>query len=331
MHEADDRTCGAQQPSREEPANSFDPAYLAAKKRIDDQSLNHHVWQTLCRTLPHSTGKEPAAVLEIGAGIGTMFARVVDRGLLRGPATYVASDSDPEQLAAAETYLSQWSGNRNHAFSWTEKQQAQLGTAEAGISLVLAGGRAEELAERPELAGTFHLLIAHAVLDLMDFADMLPRLFSLLRENGLAYLTCNFDGETIFLPECDDDAEIISRYHASMEKRLSGSSRTGRRLLAFVQRRGIELLAAGSSDWVIHPKQRAYSADETFFLHAIIETVAGELSREKPPFRELARWASRRHQQVETGELSFLARHLDLLVRIREVTRPLAKSRDCPD
>ena len=327
MHEADDRKYRARQPVSEEPANSFDPAYLAAKKGVDDQSLNHHVWQTLCRTLPHSTGKEPAAVFEIGAGIGTMFARVVDRGLLRGPAAYVASDSDPEQLAAAETYLSEWSSRRNHAFSWTGKQQAQLGTAEAGISLMLAAGRAEELAERPDLSNTFHLLIAHAVLDLLDFPDMLPRLFSLLKENGLAYLTCNFDGETVFLPECGDDAEIISRYHASMEKRLSGSSRTGRRLLAFVQRPGIELLAAGSSDWVIHPKQRAYSGDERFFLHAIIETVAGELGREEPPFRNLAKWASRRHQQVETGELSFLARHLDLLVRIKEVSPLLATSR----
>lgn len=182
---------------------------------------------------------------------------------------------------------------------------------------MLEADRAEAFAERSDLSGTFHLLIAHAVLDLFDFRALLPRLFPLLKDNGLAYLTCNFDGETIFLPECDGDAEIVSRYHASMEKRLHGASQTGRRLLAFLQRPGIELLAAGSSDWVIHPKNRTYSVDETFFLHAIIKTVESELKGEKAPLRGLADWASRRHRQVQTGELSFLARHLDLLARIK--------------
>ena len=320
MHKDNVLKYRSQQLFKEATANSFDPAYLAAKKRIDDQSLNHHVWQTLCRNLPHSTGKEPAAVLEIGAGIGTMFERVVDRGLLRGHATYVASDSDAALLAAAGSNLSQWSKERGHAISWTGKEQAQLYTAEAEVSLLLEAGRAEEFAERSELSGTFHLLIAHAVLDLFDFRDMLPRLFPLLKDNGLAYLTCNFDGETIFLPKCDDDAEIIKRYHGSMEKRLNGASHTGRRLLAFLLSPGIDILAAGSSDWVIHPKNRAYSVDEAFFLHAIIETVEGELKGEKAPFRGLADWASRRHQQVETGELSFIARHLDFLARIKPST-----------
>ncbi len=322
MHGDDAVRYHSEQLVREKSTNSFDPVYLAAKKSIDDQALNQHVWQTLCITLPHSTGKEPAAVLEIGAGIGTMFERIIDRGLLRGSATYVASDSDPDQLAAAGKYLSQWSKKRRHILSWTGKRQARLDSAEAEVSLMLEAARAEELAERPDLSAAFHLLIAHAVLDLFDFHDMLLGLFSLLKDNGLAYLTCNFDGETIFLPECDDDAEIISRYHASMEKRLHGASWTGRRLLSFLQRPGIELLAAGSSDWIIHPKNLTYSVDETLFLHAIIETVEAELNKEKAPFKGLADWASRRRQQVKTGELSFLARHLDLLVRVKPSMLP---------
>jgi hypothetical protein len=153
------------------------------------------------------------------------------------------------------------------------------------------------------------------VLDLVDFPALLPRLLQRLQENGLAYLTCNFDGGTIFLPECEEEQEIIRQYHVSMEMRLSGASHTGRRLLTFLQRPGLELLAAGSSDWVIHPRKAGYTVDETVFLHAIIQTVERELAKKNWPPPGLAAWARLRHQQVGAGQLSFLARHLDLLVR----------------
>ena len=180
--------------------------------------------------------------------------------------------------------------------------------------------RAEELAQRSDTLGPFHLVLAHAVLDLVDFPAVLRPLLSRLKRKGLAYFTCNFDGETIFLPECDADEEIIRAYHGSMEARLTGARHTGRRLLTFLQEMGLEIMAAGSSDWVIHPRGGKYSQDETFFLHAIIQTVENELAKKNwspSPIANLTTWAHLRHQQVETGELSFLARHLDILVRRR--------------
>jgi hypothetical protein len=80
----------------------------------------------------------------------------------------------------------------------------------------------------------------------------------------------------------------------------------------------LELLAAGSSDWVIHPRNAGYSEDERFFLHAIIETIERELDQ-KYSLPGLAAWARLRHRQVEDGQLSFLARHIDLLARRRGV------------
>jgi len=295
--------------------NGFDPRYLAAKKSIDDRALNHHVWEALRQALPQTTGREPMNILEIGAGIGTMLARVVERGLLAGPASYVATDNDPGQLRAARQYLSQWAINRGHALSWSGEYRSRLRTANADVSIELGLASAEALAERSDTLGPFHLLIAHAVLDLVDFPALLPRLLPQLENNGLAYLTGNFDGQTVFLPEWDGEDEIIRRYHASMEARLAGASRTGRRLLTFLQRPGLELLAAGSSDWVIHPRKVGYTTDETFFLHAIIETIERELARKTGPPPGLTAWARLRHRQVEAGELSFLARHLDLLAR----------------
>ncbi len=298
----------------------FDPRYLAAKKSIDDRALNHHVWETLRVTLPQTTGGAPVNILEIGAGIGTMLERMVDRHLLTGPVTYMATDCDPNQLMAARRYLTKWAGKKGYSLSWTGENHGCLSTPGARISLSLEPASAEELADRADSPGTFHLIIAHAVLDLIDFPNLLPRLLSRLTDNGMAYCTCNFDGETVFLPKWAGEEEIIGRYHASMEARLSGASHTGRRLLSFLQGPGLELLAAGSSDWIIHPRNHGYLTNESYFLHAIIETVEQELCRQDLSPADLAGltdWARLRHRQVDDGELSFLARHLDLLARRR--------------
>jgi len=244
-----------------------------------------------------------------------MLERVIERGLVAGPATYVATDIDPGQLRAARSYLSQWAHKRGHTLTWSADNHGRVQTAGADVSVVLFPAGAEELAERSDALGPFHLLMAHAVLDLVDFPALLPRLLQRLKENGLAYLTCNFDGETVFLPQWHGEQEIMRLYHASMEARLSGASHTGRRLLAFLQRPGLELLAAGRSDWTIHPSPAGYSADEIFFLHAIIETVERELEKKDSTPSGLTAWSRLRHRQVEDGQLSFQARHLDLLVR----------------
>ncbi len=306
-----------QQHVADDTGKSFDPRYLAAKKSIDDRALNHHVWETLRQTLRHFTEGEPVNILELGAGIGTMFERLVDRGLLTGPSAYLATDMDAGQLRAARKYLAQWAEKHGHSWSWAD-DGGRLNTRKAEISLTLEPVRAEELADRSDALGPFHLIIAHAVLDLVDFPAVLPRLLSRLTNNGLAYFTCNFDGGTVFLPHYEGEEEIIRRYHNSMEARLTGASHTGRRLLTFVQSAGLEIVAAGSSDWVIYPRAAGYSFDETFFLHAIIETIERELAKEKnqpSALTNLNNWARLRHRQIETGELSFLARHLDILVQ----------------
>lgn len=307
-------------------AEGFYPRYLAAKKGIDDRALNRQVWETLRQVLPQVVSGGTANIVEIGAGIGTMLARIVDWGLLTGSAVYRATDSEPGHLRAARPYLAGWAAEQGHDLSWRDERHGLLRTARAEVSLVLETVSAEELAEsfdtgRPGSPGPCHLLIAHAVLDLIDFPAVLPSLMARLSDNGLAYLTCNFDGDTVFLPDVrgEEEQAILARYHASMEARLAGASRTGRRLLAFLQRPGLELLAAGSSDWIVHPLGGRHTPDEAFFLHAIIATIEEELAGSGEPPPGLAAWARLRHRQVEAGELSLLARHLDLLARRRPV------------
>jgi hypothetical protein len=317
-----DNSAGARMvsPLVDGPESGFDPQYLAAKKSIDDRALNRYVWSELCKSLPQTTGAEPANIVEIGAGIGTMLARIVDWGLLTGPVTYLATDCDAGHLRLARRYLEAWAEERGYSLRWPEPQRGRLCTAQAEIALVFEAVRAEEMARRTETRGTFHLIIAHAVLDLLDLPAVLPGLLAQLTSNGLAYCTCNFDGATYFLPEYPGGAEqdILRRYHASMEARLTGASRTGRRLLSLLQGPGFELLAAGSSDWVLHPRNGTYSGDEAVFLHTLIATIEQELAGKSGPAPSgLAAWAQTRHRQVEAGTLTFLARNLDLLARRR--------------
>jgi hypothetical protein len=169
-------------------------------------------------------------------------------------------------------------------------------------------------------------LIAHAFIDLVNVPTTLPALFSLLRPGGLFYFTIVFDGATILQPEIDPafDAQIERLYHQTMDQRLvngqpSGDSRTGRHLFHHLQATGAELLAAGSSDWVVYPDLNGYPGDEAYFLHFIIHTIHHALidHPDLDPNR-FTNWLNKRHAQIEAGELVYIAHQLDFLGRIKE-------------
>ena len=294
-------------------AEELYPRYLAAKKSVDDRALNRPVWDRLRHQLRTRSDRGPLRILELGAGIGTMIERVVDWGLVTGDTVYVAVDREAAHLQAARQRLTSWAEQRGERLVWEGKKKSRLRLAQGELSLTLHVAGVEELTGPSEPAD-FDLLIAHALLDLVDFHVLLPRLLPRLKATGLLYLSCNFDGETLFLPadSGQNEALILERYHTSMDARVAGSSRTGRRLLDFLCQAGLPLLAAGSSDWVVHPQAGQYPADEAFFLQMMIATVEKELAKADPP-PGLAAWSAARLHQLARGELIFLARHLDLL------------------
>ena len=69
--------------------------YLAAKKSVDDRSLNFHVFNSLKRSLDTFTNPRPLRVLEVGCGLGTMVERLLDWGLLGRPGVYTGIDLQP--------------------------------------------------------------------------------------------------------------------------------------------------------------------------------------------------------------------------------------------
>jgi len=296
--------------------------YLAAKKSIDDRSLNQHVWEQLAAALPPASPENPLQVIEIGAGIGTMIERTLERGLLHD-AQYTALDNQLENLAAARLRLEVWAHARNMGMRTApgqlllEKDQHQV-----AVSLVQADVldwiARLDTARRSAGPGA-DLLLAHAVLDLLDVPAILPGLLGLLAPSGLFYFSLNFDGLTLLEPAVDPELDdlIPVLYHRTMDNRRvsgkpSGDSRTGRHLFAHLRAAGAKILAAGASDWVVYPGRQGYPADEAYFLHFILHTVEQALhARPEIEPEKLAAWLAARHAQVERGELVYIAHQID--------------------
>jgi len=296
--------------------------YLEAKKGVVDRALNRYVLQSLETALTRSGRGLPLDILEVGAGIGTMLERLAGRGILKN-ARYEAIDLSPDNIGEAVRLVPLWA--HDQGFNPVE-DPASVFHLERGDGCISARFEAIDLypfMERERGRRNWDLLIAHAFLDLVDASLILPGLISLTRPGGLLSLTMNFDGLTILEPPVDSafDRDILALYHQSMDSRViegqpSGDSRTGRHLLTRLREQGVEILAAGSSDWVVFPGRDGYPRDEAYFLHYIINLI--DTSLKGHPCLDsdrFSRWIGIRHSQIERGELVLIAHQIDLLGR----------------
>ncbi len=286
------------------------PHYLHSKQTVDDRALNKDVFATLKQNLPPA----PFSVIEIGAGIGTMLTRLVEWELLTN-AEYLALDEMDENIAYASEWIPKWAGIAGLRAERIAENKIRLQDKKRDIRIKFE--RADVFDFIKTNPPKSDLLIAHAVLDLFPLPESLPKLFSLTK--SLAWLTINFDGMTIFEPTIDAalDATIERLYHESMDTRpTGGDSRTGRHLFSHLRWVNAQILAAGASDWVVHPIDGKYPADEKYFLYFILHFFEESLTRHKDlNTKAFADWLSKRRVQIERGELVYLAHQMDFLVK----------------
>ena len=167
------------------------------------------------------------------------------------------------------------------------------------------------------------VLIANAVLDLVEVPAVLPGLLRLLVPGGVYWFTINYDGDSVFAPSDRHDEQVMRAYHRDMDERIrygrpAGESRTGRRLFHHLRDAGAPVLAAGSSDWVVYPAADGnYPADEAFFLRCILDTIRDALRSRQDWVDQvdLADWLTVRRQQLAAGELIYIAHQLDFVGR----------------
>lgn len=295
--------------------------YLAAKRSIDDRALNRHVWDTVWSHVGSGDPGSPLRILEIGAGIGTMIERILEWTRVRA-ASYTALDSQAGLLTEARLRLGAWAAGRG----W----QAEV---ERDHRIVLQGDRRSLVVEFLEmevtraleggaLEGAWDLILAHAVLDLVDLGSTVAPLVARTAPGGILHFTLNFDGGTTFAPPLDPDLEarLERAYHATMDARRvggrpTGGSRTGRLLFAALTTAGAEILASGSSDWVVFPREGSYTEDESTFLTAILDGMEGALrGRAEISAGELEAWIAARRGHLAHGQLTFVAHQLDFAV-----------------
>ena len=292
---------------------TFDYArYLAAKTTVDDRALNRQVLAELGRLMPAGAPR----VLEVGAGLGTMVARLMDwDAIVAGE--YILLDADRQLLDGSRRWLRDWAAARGLRCDplpdglRVGDLRVRLLHAELGSYLEAAHGAPADV------------LIANAVLDLVDVPAVLPGLMRLLVPGGVYWFTVNYDGESIFEPGHPHDDQIMQAYHRDMDERFrygrsAGESRTGRHLFHYLRDAGAPALAAGSSDWVVHAgPDGTYAGDEAYFLRSILNTIRNALRNreERVEPADLADWLAERGRQLAAGELVYIAHQLDFVGR----------------
>jgi SAM-dependent methyltransferase len=283
--------------------------YLAAKKSVDDRALNRQVLDDLCRLMPSGACR----VLEIGAGLGTMVARLLEWQVIT-TGEYTLLDVDRRLLRDSRTWLCEWACARGLAAQplpdGMRLGDLRVRLVEAELGSYLETGHGEPA----------DLLVANAFLDLVDVPAALPGLLRLLVPGGIYWFTINFDGESIFQPDHPHDDDVLGAYHRSMDDRVrysrsAGESRTGRHLFGHLRAAGVLPRSAGSSDWVVLAgPDGTYPDDEAYFLETIIQTIQDALDGPAAP-AGLADWLAVRRRQLATGELVYLAHQLDVAGR----------------
>src|SRR5579862_10064640 len=91
----------------ESSATSGYARYLAAKTTVDDRALNRQVLTELRRLMPAGAPR----ILEVGAGLGTMVARLMDWGAI-GAGEYILLDADRHLLDSSRQWLRDWAASR---------------------------------------------------------------------------------------------------------------------------------------------------------------------------------------------------------------------------
>lgn len=288
------------------------PHYLLSKQTVDDRALNKDVLNTLRAHLP----SQPISMIEVGAGIGTMLKRLVDWNIFCA-GEYILIDAMNENIEYARKWIPQWATEAGLSVERIGEQQLHLCDKRRDIRVRFECADVFDFIQKNKAPAD--LLIAHAFLDLLPLPESLAGLLSLTK--GFAWLTLNFDGVSKLQPVINRalDEKIERLYHETMDKRSTGGdSRTGSKLFEYFHSVGADILAAGASDWVVFANNGKYPADEKYFLQFILLFFESSLKdSDQLEAAKFKRWLAKRREQIECGELVYIAHQMDFLVKTR--------------
>ncbi|GAB3038013.1 class I SAM-dependent methyltransferase [Natronobiforma cellulositropha] len=301
-------------------------AYLLAKRTVDDRALDRRVLERFASALADRPDGAPVSILEVGAGPGTMVARLAARRCLPPSVSYRAIDRDPDCIALARERLPRWLSTAGYRVEWRGDDLLVARDGERTLAVTLEVGDAFAVTDEVDA------VVSGAFLDIVDLASTVDHFRDVLADGGLVYAPITFDGETGFAPRDPRDERVLTAYHRHMDavRDEPGSSRRGREFLFEWPAAGGSVLAAGGGDWIVRPLEtyppdatpdgaRGYPADEARVLEYLLETVEGALADYPPSVVDptvYERWLGRRRAELERAELVFVAHNLDVLARV---------------
>ncbi len=253
--------------------------YLTAKRSVDERARNEQVREQLLAELPAA-----ARVVEWGPGVGLSVPTLAAWTSL---GTYHGVEADPTLAAFARSLV--------------PRLFARSG-ADAPDTTFTVGDALTAETEPCDL------LYAQSFFDLVPVESALDAVEKRVTSGGLAYAPLTFDGKTTFLPRHPDDETVLGAFHDTIDA-TDGQSRAATTLLERLGGRDATVLAVGSSDWVVRPREGAYPADERYFLSAILDIIEDALGE------ETAGWLAARREQLSAGRLTYVANNHDVLWR----------------
>jgi hypothetical protein len=270
-----------------------DVRYLESKRTVDDRAFDHRVRRRLLSELP------PAPrIVEAGAGTGVTVPRLLAWGVADGD--YRGIDRDGAVLDHA----------RRTRAAELDADPCEEGFRVGDLSVRFERGDALDVGR--DGAGEVDLVIAQAFLDLVPLDAALDAFGDALADDGVVYAPITFDGETVFQPDHPADDAVIDAYHRHIDDEPGRDVTAGRHLLDRCRDRGGDLLAAGASDWIVHPRDGDYPGDERYFLDSILSFVEAAVGDEVSGVDD---WLGTRRRQLARGTLTYVAHGYDVLYR----------------
>lgn len=254
------------------------PAYLDAKRELDDRSIDREMLHRVFSALP-----EDPLIIEFGAGTLTMLERVIEWGLLDN-GTWVAVDRNEGALRHGRSRLRERSD--------VTVQEHELTVGDLFVHLCPS----EVTAYEPAGAD---LLVGCAFFDLVDMTSL-----SHLRSSAdRLYAPITYTGTTTFSPDHPDDDRVLSAYVDHMEHHRPGTPRGGQALDQWLS----SVCDTSNSDWHIEPP---YTFAESVVFDHVLDTIDRSL---QATGCDPTAWVRDRRAQFSDGELSYTASNVDIL------------------
>ena len=296
--------------------------YLKAKEEVDKRALNRCVLNKFNRTL-HAT-HSPVTILELGGGTGAMMQRILhewDGSSLE----YHFVDASSSHIEAARQEVDTWMYQQGQFKEATTAYGRRLHCTRNDGTVEIHLREQDAFQALDHISARVDVIVAQSFLDLIHIPTLLDRLNDVCVADAVAYFPIHVNGSTRFLPTTQRaiDRHIEHIYHDSMNARETrhgpaGGASTGQKLLHAIPAHGGSIRAAGGSDWIIYPDAHgAYGSQDRYFLRKMLDFFDDEIGSSSEISEETgSEWIETRRAQLQRGELSLVAHHIDVLARL---------------